>query len=202
MNAPKAPRNQGQSPPDNGVIDLTDPIPSPFEDDAPIIELTDRVNTADGDLAGLPPVQAPATAPLARQPEEAPLDLEDERIPIDLLDDAIILDEAEDPTGRTDDFVDSLGLEIPPAADPTAQSAPLDRQPAIGDRQDLPAHEPDLETRVASALPPERIEAVLERVIEKIYAEKIEGILVETVERVVKREIEEIRSTLLGDGEA
>jgi hypothetical protein len=185
MNASKAPRNQGGSPPDDGVIDLTNPIPSPFEDDAPIIELTHRVNTAAGNGVARPPAEDPAPAPLDPQPEQRLPDLEDERIPIDLLDDAIVFDDAEDSTGGPDDFVDSLGLEIASAAEDLSTPSP----------------DPDLEARVASALPPEKIEAALERVIERIYAEKLEGILVETVERVVKREIEEIQSTLLGDGE-
>lgn len=190
MNAPKAPRNQGESPPDDGVIDLTDPITSPFEDDAPIIELTHRVNTAAVDAVARPPA-APA--------EERPPDPADGRIPIDLLDDAIVLDDAVEATEETDDFVDSLGLEIGSADEVATASVP----PAdAAETADLPAPWPDLEARVAAALPPERIEAALERVIERIYAEKLEGILVETVERVVKREIEEIQAALLGDEEA
>lgn len=203
MNAPKAPRNQGESPPDDGVIDLTDPIPPLFEDDAPIIELTHRVNTAAGDVATPPPAEAPAPALLDGQPAMRPPDLAEERIPIDLLDDAIVFNDAEDSTEEPDDFVDSLGLEIASAAEPAAGPAPSAQQAAMTAAEDLaaPSPDPDLAARLASALPPERIEAILERVIERVYAEKLEGILVETVERVVKREIEELQSTLLEDAE-
>ncbi|MDD2605338.1 MAG: hypothetical protein RBR20_13300 [Desulfobacterales bacterium] len=185
MNAPKAPRNQGENPSTEKVIDLTDPIPSPFEDDAPIIELTDRVGLSEDKAMAHPPDRDTGGGPDALS-----LDLDDERIPIDLLDDAIVLDDETETTGRPDDFVDSLGLEID--APETFSEGDTD----IGETETQSG--PEVEALLTS-LSPEKFEAILERVIEKIYAEKIEGILVETVERVVNREIQEIKSLLMED---
>jgi hypothetical protein len=185
MNAPKVPRNQGEGSPDDGVIDLTNPISSPFEDDAPIIDLTERVNSAARAIRR-PPLRDADTDPILGESDGHLLDLENDRSPIDLLDDAIVFDDTDDTDRRTDDFVDSLGLEI---EGPAAGMAGLQ----------VPMPERHLETLAATALSPEKIESLLERVIEKVYAEKIEAIIVETVERVVNREIEQIRSALMGD---
>ena len=201
MNAPKTSPDQGGNPPDNGIIDLTDPILSPFEDDVPIIELTDRVNAPHSSPAGRSPAPGIAGAPADEEPLERLPGLEADRIPIDLLDDAIVLEDRLDATEEVDDFVDSLGIEIEPAASPdTGPTGMALERGAPGAKDQPPA--PALDSLAASSLSAETVEAALERIIEKIWADRIEGILVETVERVVKREIEEIRSTLMEDPEA
>lgn len=200
MNAPKTSPDQGGNPPDNGIIDLTDPIPSPFEDDVPIIELTDRVNVPDSSPAGRSPAPGIAGAPADEEPLERLPGLEADRIPIDLLDDAIILEDRLDATEEVDDFVDSLGIEIEPAASPDTGPTGMALERGTPGAKDQPPARA-LDSLAASSLSAETVEAALERVIEKIWADRIEGILVETVERVVKREIEEIRATLMEDPE-
>lgn len=200
MNAPKMSPDQGGNPPDNGIIDLTDPILSPFEDDVPIIELTDRVNAPHSSPAGRSPAPGIAGAPADEEPLERLPGLEADRIPIDLLDDAIVLEDRLDATEEVDDFVDSLGIEIEPAASPdTGPTGMALERGAPGAKDQPPARA--LDSLAASSLSAETVEAALERIIEKIWADRIEGILVETVERVVKREIEEIRATLMEDPE-
>ncbi|MCP4112093.1 MAG: hypothetical protein GY749_42295, partial [Desulfobacteraceae bacterium] len=48
-------------------------------------------------------------------------------------------------------------------------------------------------------LPSDRIEAALERVINKIFSEKIESILLEVVEKTVSNEIKKLRQILIAD---
>jgi hypothetical protein len=192
MTAPKAPNDQADISNDEPIIELSDPILPPTEEDAPVIELTDRVDAGDLQASGQTPLDLPThddAQPTAPEGKDAPgpqLGFE-EAIQQDLSEEG-------------DDFVDSLGLEIAPAYEaldaPSAEAGAF--PPPSGDSaaQALEAAAGDGE---APALTSEKLEAALERVVEKIYAEKIEGILVETIERVVTREIERIKTVLTGD---
>ena len=75
----------------------------------------------------------------------------------------------------SDDFVDSLGME-------------LDSKEDIS--EDVLGAE-----KVSDA----RVEAALERVIRNMFYEKIDGILVEVIEKTVTREIERLKNILLQD---
>jgi hypothetical protein len=75
----------------------------------------------------------------------------------------------------SDDFVDSLGMELDPKEDVS---------------EDLSGFE-----KVSDA----QMEAALERVIKKMFYEKIDGVLVEVIEKTVTREIERLKSILLQD---
>ena len=78
----------------------------------------------------------------------------------------------------SDDFVDSLGME-------------LDSKEDIS--EDVLGAE-----KVSDA----RVEAALERVIRNMFYEKIDGILVEVIEKTVTREIERLKNILLQDAAA
>jgi hypothetical protein len=216
MNAPRVPNDGAQDFADEAVIELTERIDPPFpEDNEPIIQLTDQAAVIAAPRFG----QVSTTEPLATSAGVAPTQAtpaaadDDEIVSLDILDDALPLDKQDDSErplvledairadfdSQTDDFVDSLGLEITSAAgsvpspgppEPAAE-APVDGGPPKA-----------LEDLGTPALTAEKLEAALERVIEKIYAEKIEGILVETIERVVSREIEQIKNVLMGEREA
>jgi len=75
----------------------------------------------------------------------------------------------------SDDFVDSLGMEL-------------------DSKEDI--SEDVLESEKVSDA---QMEAALERVIKKMFYEKIDGILVEVIEKTVTREIERLKSILLQD---
>jgi hypothetical protein len=75
----------------------------------------------------------------------------------------------------SDDFVDSLGMELDSKEDISKDLLESDK---VSDTQ---------------------MEAALERVIKKMFYEKIDGILVEVIEKTVTREIERLKSALLHD---
>jgi hypothetical protein len=75
----------------------------------------------------------------------------------------------------SDDFVDSLGMELDSKEDVSEDVL-----------------EPE---KVSDA----QMEAALERVIKKMFYEKIDGILVEVIEKTVTREIERLKNVLLQD---
>ncbi len=75
----------------------------------------------------------------------------------------------------SDDFVDSLGMELDAKEDVS---------------EDL------LDTEKVSDA---QMEAALERVIKKMFYEKIDGILVEVIEKTVTRELERLKNILLED---
>lgn len=98
----------------------------------------------------------------------------------DLLEEPIVLDdelgeEVATDQALSDDFVDSLGMELDSKED---VSEDLLESEKVSDAQ---------------------IEAALERVIKKMFYEKIDGILVEVIEKTVTREIERLKSILLQD---
>ena len=98
----------------------------------------------------------------------------------DLLEEPIVLDDelGEEPSidqALSDDFVDSLGMELDSKED---VSEDLLKSEKVSDAQ---------------------MEAALERVIRKMFYEKIDGILVEVIEKTVTREIERLKSILLQD---
>ena len=96
----------------------------------------------------------------------------------DLLEEPSVLDdelgeEASIDQALSDDFVDSLGMELDSKED---VSEDLLKSEKVSDAQ---------------------MEAALERVIKKMFYEKIDGILVEVIEKTVKREIERLKNILL-----
>ena len=98
----------------------------------------------------------------------------------DLLEEPSVLDDelGEEPSidqVLSDDFVDSLGMELDSKED---VSEDLLKSEKVSDAQ---------------------MEAALERVIKKMFYEKIDGILVEVIEKTVTREIERLKSILLQD---
>ena len=98
----------------------------------------------------------------------------------DLLEEPSVLDdelgeEASIDQALSDDFVDSLGMELDSKED---VSEDLLKSEKVSDAQ---------------------MEAALERVIKKMFYEKIDGILVEVIEKTVTREIERLKSILLQD---
>ncbi|OEU63356.1 MAG: hypothetical protein BA867_03660 [Desulfobacterales bacterium S5133MH16] len=98
----------------------------------------------------------------------------------DLLEEPSVLDDelGEEPSidqALSDDFVDSLGMELDSKED---VSEDLLKSEKVSDAQ---------------------MEAALERVIKKMFYEKIDGILVEVIEKTVTREIERLKSILLQD---
>jgi hypothetical protein len=96
--------------------------------------------------------------------------LEEPGVLDDELGEEVAIDQA-----LSDDFVDSLGME-------------LDSKEDIS--EDVLEYE-----KVSDA----QMEAALERVIKKMFYEKIDGILVEVIEKTVTREIERLKSILLQD---
>jgi hypothetical protein len=104
-------------------------------------------------------------------------------------------------TGEFDDeIVNSLGMNLAPQNAPDAVETGQESEiPALEDSaldpgQSLPN---DAGARDAS-LPLDQVEAIVERVVERMYSEKIEGIIVQAIENAVKKEIEKI-SVLLQD---
>ncbi len=98
----------------------------------------------------------------------------------DLLEEPSVLDdelgeEATIDQALSDDFVDSLGMDLDSKED---VSEDLLKSEKVSDAQ---------------------MEAALERVIKKMFYEKIDGILVEVIEKTVTREIERLKSILLQD---
>lgn len=98
----------------------------------------------------------------------------------DLLEEPSVLDdelgeEAAIDQALSDDFVDSLGMDLDSKED---VSEDLLKSEKVSDAQ---------------------MEAALERVIKKMFYEKIDGILVEVIEKTVTREIERLKSILLQD---
>ncbi len=98
----------------------------------------------------------------------------------DLLEEPSVLDDelGEEPSidqALSDDFVDSLGMELDSKED---VSEDLLKSEKVSDAQ---------------------MEAALERVIKKMFYEKIDGILVEVIEKTVTREIERLKNILLQD---
>lgn len=96
----------------------------------------------------------------------------------DLLEEPSVLDdelgeEASIDQALSDDFVDSLGMELDSKED---VSEDLLKSEKVSDAQ---------------------MEAALERVLKKMFYEKIDGILVEVIEKTVKREIERLKNILL-----
>ena len=90
------------------------------------------------------------------------------------LDDELVKEVAFD-QDLSDDFVDSLGMELYAKEDVS---------------EDL------LDTEKVSDA---QMEAALERVIKKMFYEKIDGILVEVIEKTVTKELERLKSVLLED---
>ncbi len=97
--------------------------------------------------------------------------LEEPNVLDDKLGEEVAIDQA-----LSDDFVDSLGMELDAKED---VSEDLLKSEKVSDAQ---------------------MEAALERVIKKMFYEKIDGILVEVIEKTVTREIERLKSILLQDG--
>lgn len=79
------------------------------------------------------------------------------------------------PGALTDDFTDSLGVEIDSGEDISKNTYEADK---VSDEQ---------------------VEAALERVIRNLFYEKIDRLLVETIETTVTREIERLKKALLED---
>ena len=75
--------------------------------------------------------------------------------------------------GLKPDFTDSLGIEMGPEEDSTANL--IDPDKVSG----------------------EQVEAALERVIKKMFYEKIDRLLVDTIEKTVTKEIEKLKKALL-----
>ncbi len=156
----------------------------------PIIELTQRIQPPDLDPEGpvielITPIQSPS-----RQTPPAVA-----AMPVDFPDAGLTLDEEAGEDLETDDFVDSLGIEITPIEPPPPESAGAPSA-ALFETESPNALD------AAPVLTAERIEAALERVVERVYAEKIQGILVEVIERVVNREIERLRSRITGEADS
>jgi len=91
-----------------------------------------------------------------------------------VLDDEFDEEVAED-QAPSDDFVDSLGMELDTKEDISEDALESEK---VSDTQ---------------------IEAALERVIKNMFYEKIDGILIEVIEKTVTREIERLKSILLQD---
>ncbi len=160
------------------------------ESSGPIIELTERIKPQD--LEQGPIIEL--TAPIQSQAEITPPGIEpytEERH--DFPDTAFVLDEEIGEDIEADYFVDSLGIEIPAVQEPETRP---EAEEVITEADAIAA------TDAAPVLTAERIEATLERVVEKVYTEKIEGVLVEVIERVVAREIERLRSLLSGESDS
>lgn len=91
-------------------------------------------------------------------------------------------DDEMDTNEASDDFVQSLGMDLESDLDAAEDVAEL-----------------ETESTAAGALSPEQIESAVERVLMRILPERIESILVEAIERVVTQEIKRIKSELLDD---
>ena len=179
------------------IIELTERVQPQTVEEEPFIELTEQVQPQVSDVSPvidlIEPVLSPpgpASSPTETFPPEAEATLEK----------AVVLDDeiSEDLDLEPDDFVDSLGMEIAPVGE--AERTPEEPAASVG----FPLETNNERTEAADsdappALTPEKIEATLERVVERIYAEKIEGILVEVIERVVTREIERLRGLITGE---
>jgi hypothetical protein len=142
----------------------------PTEDLTETIELDDLIAS---DLSELEGIEEPLTEDLLQG-----LDLDEE------LDGEG--DRAE-PSPSADDFIDTLGMEIEPAAAAAAAAAPL----AAG-------------LAAAPAAPPAigagQLEQALVKAIREVYAERIEQMLLEAIEKAVSEEIGRLKGLLLEEG--
>lgn len=202
---------------DEAIIELTERVQPLPDEDAPVIELTERVLSAaeaepemaaEAEVVPVGPEVAAEAAP-AVDPDAGAVPVEQ---PVEEGEPLVFGDELDEEYGEgyddEDDFVDSLGMEIGPETEDFAEAVPPEAvEPAAAE---TPVEPPPEEARAVTALADggetpaltaERLEAAVERVVEKVYAEKIEGILVEVVERVVTRETERIKAILMGDAE-
>ena len=187
------------------VFDAAATAMAPVTDNAPFG--LDTEAPFAGAVAEAAPALDEDPSAAAQGPDDQPVETESVLTPpADAYDSemekALVFDDdmTDDFDDETDDFVDSLGMEIVPEAEP-ATAPPAD----VPAPEPLPVETPALfqvtDAAEAPALTAEKLEATLERVVEKVYAEKIEGILVEVIERVVTREIERIKALLTGDAE-
>ena len=179
------------------IIELTERVQPKTAEEPTVIDLTERVQPKASDISPaidlIEPVLSPpdpVSSPTEPFPPEA----------VATLEKAVVLDDeiSEDMDLEPDDFVDSLGMEIPAVGE--AGTTPDETAAPIGGPLQANNENPEAaEGDAPPALTPEKIEATLERVVERIYAEKIEGILVEVIERVVTREIERLKGLLTGE---
>ena len=160
------------------------------ESSEPIIELTERIEPQNLEQSPIIELTAPIQSPAEIAPPRIQPYTEERH---DLPDTAFVLDEEIGEDLETDDFVDSLGIEIPAVQEPKPRPW----------AEEMGAEAAAIVTPGAPpVLTAEKIEATLERVVERVYTEKIEGILVEVIERVVAREIERLRSLLSGEDDS
>jgi hypothetical protein len=149
-------------------------VPQEVESSEEIITLTETMNESPRDIEEIgEPLHITANT------SEEVEDLTD--LNTDLLEEPSVLDdelgqEVAADQALSDDFVDSLGME-------------LDAKDDISE-----------DVLEAEKVSDEQIEAALERVIKNMFYEKIDGILVEVIEKTVTREIERLKSLLLQDG--
>lgn len=171
---------------DEEIIDLLEEADEPDVNDEkesiifPEVESSEEIITLTESMSDTPQeieeIGEPLHITVDTSQEE---DLTD--VAVDLLEEPGVLDnesgqEVDSDQALSDDFVDSLGME-------------LDSEEDIS--------EDVLESEKVSDA---QMEAALERVIKNMFYEKIDGILVEVIEKTVMREIERLKSLLLQDG--
>lgn len=150
------------------------------EDDESILELTNQVTHASGG--------AEASPGLEDAPGESSVEVEGgSEIEDDPLAATAELDEGFD----DDDFVDSLGMEIG-GEEPEDEEDEYSAEPgeAAGDLADAALGQ-------GVDISGEQLDAALERVIKNMFYDKIDGVLEEVIEKTVTKEIERLKSILL-----
>jgi len=156
---------------DEEIIDLLDDVDEPDVEE--IITLTEAMSDTPQEIEEIgEPI--PVTVDTSQEAEditnlegdllEETSDFDDE------LGEEVAFDQA-----LSDDFVDSLGMEL-------------------DSKEDVSEYLLDAE-KVSDA----QMEAALERVIKKMFYDKIDGILVDIIEKTVTRELERLKSILLED---
>lgn len=158
------------------IIELTDVVkPAPSEDN----DVIDLVDSVGGEIGSTMDLEEELI--VEKLDEEARLD--------DLLNETIELDEViEEEGGKESDgegpFMQDLGLELddsPDEADLTP--AGISNFENENEIQDISVSEEQLKT-------------ALERVVKDIYSEKIESMLEELVEKTVRQEIEKLKNLI------
>jgi len=185
--------------PEDHVLDLTEAadavevipeaaspvtVPGP-SDDQEILDLIDDIQSTLDDTDGA-----------AEEPAIEERDLADESLPADAVDDAsgdqTILVGNGDPIGEDEmvetepDLVDNLGIDLTSELNRDILEDEDEAEPAAGQQADIP-----LET--ADHTMAERIEAIVERVLQ----EKLETMIGQRIEEAVLKEFEKLRKDIL-----
>lgn len=185
---------------DDEIIELTDEITAPPQNDDDIIELVAEVDKSEpkgpADRAGSATEWNPDMAAIFDMTAESEETKAFKPASTVLPDGDIMIGDDIDvemdfDEGTQDDFVNSMGMDL--ETDSAISQVPEEPETLTGTAADEAA------PITLDAISSDQIEAAIERVIMKILPEKIDGILSTAIEKALAREIEKIKALLLED---